>query len=203
MYFEEEPYSYGYAKVFDAGRIVYRAPEELRRMTQTLSSANQSNLAESSVKLQYGLPFEVTPEVDRQTRMRFIVGGDQTRTTTEEPVRYDQGWMPYRPPINFKKFTTDDFEIGKRLGKGRFGDVYIAREKKTNYIVALKVLRKAEINRLNAEKLIVREIKVHSFLDHKNIIKLYGFFHDDHSIYLILEYAPDGELYQELKQSVC
>lgn len=51
---------------------------------------------------------------------------------------------------------------------------------------------------MNAEKLIVREINIHSFLNHQNIIKLYGFFHDDQNIYLILEYANQGELYQEL-----
>lgn len=107
-----------------------------------------------------------------------------------------------RPGIDLKKFAITDFEIGIKLGKGRFGDVFLAREKKHDFIVALKILKKAEIQRLNAEKLIVREIKIHSFLDHENIIKLYGFFHDDDNIYLILEYAPDGELYKELKSTV-
>lgn len=38
-----------------------------------------------------------------------------------------------------KKFTIDDFDIGRPLGKGKFGNVYLAREKKTQFIVALKV----------------------------------------------------------------
>ena len=32
-----------------------------------------------------------------------------------------------------------DFDIGKPLGKGKFGNVYLAREKKSQFIVALKV----------------------------------------------------------------
>ena len=36
----------------------------------------------------------------------------------------------------------DDFEIGKPLGRGKFGHVYLAREKKSKFIVALKVLYK-------------------------------------------------------------
>ena len=32
-----------------------------------------------------------------------------------------------------------DFDIGKPLGKGKFGNVYLAREKKSKFIVALKV----------------------------------------------------------------
>ena len=31
-----------------------------------------------------------------------------------------------------------DFDIGKPLGKGKFGNVYLAREKKSQFIVALK-----------------------------------------------------------------
>lgn len=38
-----------------------------------------------------------------------------------------------------KKWSLDDFDIGKPLGKGKFGNVYLAREKQSKYIVALKV----------------------------------------------------------------
>jgi hypothetical protein len=38
-----------------------------------------------------------------------------------------------------KQFTFEDFEIGNKLGAGRFGNVYVAREKRTGYISALKV----------------------------------------------------------------
>lgn len=33
-----------------------------------------------------------------------------------------------------------DFDIGKRLGRGKFGCVYLAREKKSKFICALKVV---------------------------------------------------------------
>lgn len=36
------------------------------------------------------------------------------------------------------------------------------------------------------------------FLRHPNILRMYGYFYDDKRIYLILEYAPKGELYKEL-----
>ena len=48
----------------------------------------------------------------------------------------------------------------------------------------------------------IREIKIHSYLNHQNIIKLYGVFHDDEKVYMILEYAAGGELYREMKGSV-
>lgn len=40
-----------------------------------------------------------------------------------------------------KRWTIADFEIGKPLGKGKFGNVYLAREKESKFIVALKVGR--------------------------------------------------------------
>ena len=35
---------------------------------------------------------------------------------------------------------------------------------------------------------------------HPNIVKLYAYFHDKASIYSILEYCPEGNLYQHLKR---
>ena len=38
-----------------------------------------------------------------------------------------------------KKWSLDDFDVGKPLGKGKFGTVFLVREKKTKFICALKV----------------------------------------------------------------
>lgn len=35
---------------------------------------------------------------------------------------------------------------------------------------------------------------------HNNILRLYGYFYDKTRVYLILEYAPRGELYKELQK---
>lgn len=197
------PNRQNFSKAFDTTRLAYRAPEEITRLSTTISETTPHNFVENTIAMQFGYIVDSkTKEVDNQARLRLIVGGPGKVEARETPRFLEPPSSPFGANINFKKFTIDDFEIGKKLGKGRFGDVFLAREKKTNFIVALKILRKTEINRLNAEKLIVREIKIHSFLDHKNIIKLYGFFHDADNICLILEYAPDGELYTELKNAV-
>ncbi len=38
-----------------------------------------------------------------------------------------------------RRWRLQDFDIGKSLGKGKFGNVYLARERTTKYVVALKV----------------------------------------------------------------
>ena len=40
----------------------------------------------------------------------------------------------------------------------------------------------------------------HFLSRHPNILRLFGYFHDKTRVYLILEYAPRGELYKELKR---
>uniref|UniRef100_A0A5F9DRD5 non-specific serine/threonine protein kinase n=1 Tax=Oryctolagus cuniculus TaxID=9986 RepID=A0A5F9DRD5_RABIT len=103
---------------------------------------------------------------------------------------------------NFTRpFTIDDFEIGRPLGKGKFGNVYLAREKKSHFIVALKVLFKSQIEKEGVEHQLRREIEIQAHLQHPNILRLYNYFYDRRRIYLILEYAPRGELYKELQKS--
>jgi len=76
--------------------------------------------------------------------------------------------------------------------------VYLAREKASAYIVALKVLYKAQLCKGNVEHQLRREIEIQSHLRHPHILRLFGYFHDANRVFLILEYAARGELYKEL-----
>lgn len=97
-----------------------------------------------------------------------------------------------------KRWVLDDFEIGRPLGTGKFGRVYLAREKRTHFIVALKVLYKSQIQKAGVERQLQREIEIQSHLRHPNILRLYGYFHDKTRVYIILEYAANGELFKIL-----
>ena len=55
-------------------------------------------------------------------------------------------------PIPPKEFHLGMFEIGRPLGKGKFGRVYLARERKNGFVCALKVLHKNEIMQGRVEK---------------------------------------------------
>ncbi|KAJ3437337.1 aurora a [Anaeramoeba flamelloides] len=97
-----------------------------------------------------------------------------------------------------KMWKLSDFEIGRPLGRGKFGNVYLAREKKSKYIVALKVLFKKELQKGGVEHQLRREIEIQSRLRHPNVLRLFGYFYDENRIFLILEYAGKGELYKKL-----
>ena len=92
------------------------------------------------------------------------------------------------------------FEIGKPLGKGKFGRVYLARERISGFVCALKVQHKSELQKGGIEKQTRREIEIQSNLRHPNILRLFGHFHDSKRLFLILEYAGKGELYKHLRK---
>ncbi|CAJ0749491.1 9452_t:CDS:2 [Entrophospora sp. SA101] len=97
-------------------------------------------------------------------------------------------------------WTLENFDIGCGLGKGQYGRVYLAREKTSGYIVALKVVSIPEIIKAKTENLLRREIEIQSNLRHPNILRLYGHFYDETHVFLILEYAAEGELYKHLEK---
>ncbi|XP_019868710.1 aurora kinase B-like [Aethina tumida] len=102
---------------------------------------------------------------------------------------------------NEYKWGLGDFELGLRLGRGKFGKVYLAREKKTGFIVVLKSLTRKKLVEGSVENQTLREIEFQIQLKHPNILQLFAWFHDSHRIYLVLEYASEGELSKHLKNS--
>ena len=50
------------------------------------------------------------------------------------------------------------------LYTGRFGNVYLAREKRTKFVIALKVLFKSQLQRASVEHQLRREIEIQSHL---------------------------------------
>ncbi|KAE9418961.1 hypothetical protein Angca_008141, partial [Angiostrongylus cantonensis] len=45
-----------------------------------------------------------------------------------------------------------------------------------------------------------REIKIQYHLKHPNILRLMGYFHDQQRVYIILEFAEGGDLYDRMKK---
>lgn len=59
----------------------------------------------------------------------------QTSQPTQQPSQQPQE----------KQWCLNDFQVGKMLGQGKFGSVYLAREKQSGFVVALKCLYKQQL----------------------------------------------------------
>lgn len=136
---------------------------------------------------------------------------DECSRDSLEPVKHRKESFEWRSSIgsmesNCSGSSTDrpwnskDFSIGKAIGKGKFGNVYLAKLRKCRTSVALKVLFKAPLRSANCIHSLRREVEIQSRLKHKNITQLFGYFHDSKNVYLILEYLHHGELFKYLDQ---
>lgn len=87
-----------------------------------------------------------------------------------------------------------------KLGKGAFGEVFVAQEKNLGWMCVIKKMSKKRIREAKVEEHIIREIKLQTYLNHSHLTALYGYFHDEDHLYLILELLPDGSLQQVKKK---
>ena len=131
---------------------------------------------------------------------RNASGSSSTSRNSDELVLQRLSNTPLYEQPQPKKFHLGMFEIGKPLGKGKFGRVYLAKERASGFVCALKVLHKSELQQGKVEKQVRREIEIQSNLRHPNILRLYGHFHDSKRVFLILEFAGRGELYKHLRK---
>lgn len=142
-------------------------------------------------------PLLVFQDIGTEDKENMAPTGPRSTSTSSSS---SGGLHPLMARTSKKTWSLDDFEIGRKLGKGRFGNVYVAREKRTKFIVALKVIFKEQLEQNKVEHQLRREIEIQSHLRHPNVLRMFGFFHDKTRVFLILEYAPGGELYAVLNK---
>jgi serine/threonine protein kinase len=74
------------------------------------------------------------------------------------------------------------------------------RDKISNFTMGMKVIQKKKILAENFLEQFIREIKIQLYLDHPNIIKIYGLFSDENNFYILMELGCDGQLYDIITQ---
>lgn len=68
--------------------------------------------------------------------------------------------------------------IIRKLGSGTFANVYLAIEKRTGFLVTLKKISRNILKTEKCLQQIINEIKLQMYLNHPNILKIYGFYID-------------------------
>ena len=92
------------------------------------------------------------------------------------------------------------YEIKKLLGRGGFGSVYLAIDKKNGKEVALKVLTETRVPDPSRIAMFDREIEALRKLDHKNITKILDYGKEGKFHYFSLEYMEGGSLLDFMKE---
>ncbi|XP_073995111.1 serine/threonine-protein kinase MARK2-like isoform X31 [Rhodnius prolixus] len=89
------------------------------------------------------------------------------------------------------------YRLLKTIGKGNFAKVKLAKHVPTGKEVAIKIIDKTQLNPSSLQKLF-REVRIMKMLDHPNIVKLFQVIETEKTLYLVMEYASGGEVFDYL-----
>jgi len=126
-----------------------------------------------------------------------LEGRTQSQVSVEDRMRA-MSFVGERPkPI---EMTIEDFDMLKVLGKGTFGKVMLAKEKKTKEVYAIKILKKSMV--LEKDELVhtLTENNVLAKCKHPFLTQLHYSFQTQDLLCFVLEYVNGGELFFHLSK---
>lgn len=177
-----------------------RAPLTARLGAQNRARESATSKGSGAPRFDLG-KYDGGLERDEYKGRREAIGGGRDE---ELAVDSSMEGLAHHPT---RAWSLSQFEIGRPLGKGKFGRVYLARTKITNpklgnqgYIVALKCVYKKELVENRVDIQLRREIEIQMNLRHPNVLRMFGYFHDQGRIFMMLEFAGRGELFKILSK---
>ena len=133
-----------------------------------------------------------------------IMGRDDMVIDEHRPIQrvesmlFGEKAFPVLPAPRRDK-TTADYTLLRELGRGLCGTVYLGREKESGRIVAFKVMRKSKLVDVGEARHASDERKLHEDISSGPFInRLLASFQDPWALFLVLEYAPCGDLFQAM-----
>jgi serine/threonine protein kinase len=91
----------------------------------------------------------------------------------------------------------DNFKLLDKMGDGAFSNVYKAMDLTTGQTVAVKVVRKFELNASQRAN-IMKEVQIMRGTNHPSIVKLISFSESPEYYFLVMELMEGGELFHQI-----
>ncbi|KAB5580825.1 kinase-like domain-containing protein [Coniochaeta sp. 2T2.1] len=142
-----------------------------------------------------------------------IVGRNHRRELQEqdEIAVLDKARFIFRYPKTRKTSAfLQQYTMLEKLGKGHFAEVYLCVEKATGKRYAVKIFTKTPgLEERAKNEGLQLEIAVLMGVSHPNVLCLKDTFNEHNAVYLVLELAPEGELFnfivmkQKLSENEC
>ena len=95
--------------------------------------------------------------------------------------------------IGIKK--VNNFVLFKELGRGAFGEVYLAMDLNLDVLTAVKVINRKKLSQQQKNKLLI-QLDVLSKLNHENVTKLIDKQKTSNNFYIEMEYSNGPNLYE-------
>ncbi|XP_034105796.1 serine/threonine-protein kinase MARK2 isoform X11 [Drosophila nasuta] len=162
-----------------------------------VKSNNPSNKIVVTMIENGGLPIVATSKAERPKSKdsSSVVAADKARTSRGSPNLQMRSSAPMRWRATEEHIGK--YKLIKTIGKGNFAKVKLAKHLPTGKEVAIKIIDKTQLNPGSLQKLF-REVRIMKMLDHPNIVKLFQVIETEKTLYLIMEYASGGEVFDYL-----
>lgn len=151
--------------------------------------------SQQSLPVQQVVPSAVAPP---PTQQPIQAPTPQQAIQQQPPASQQQQQVaPRNPPSSKRKIGLNDFNFLAVLGKGNFGKVMLAEEKKSGYLYAIKVLKKEfiiendEVESTKSEK---RVFLAAARERHPFLLGLHSCFQTETRVYFVMEYVSGGDL---------
>eukprot|EP00048_Salpingoeca_helianthica_P007667 m.113533 g.113533 ORF g.113533 m.113533 type:complete len:1245 (+) comp14393_c0_seq2:179-3913(+) len=101
--------------------------------------------------------------------------------------------------VSLGEVSHEDFVIEKRLSAGAYGTVFLAHHRRTNELVAIKKLRKRDMQRKNVIHQAMAERTILQFVHNPFIVSMFCSYTTRDALYLVMEFLSGGDLAALLK----
>ncbi|XP_004137926.1 putative receptor protein kinase ZmPK1 [Cucumis sativus] len=199
----------GYRKPDTAVQMFMKVPKSLRRSWLELKSSSELNCSDSELVLNT----HVYGEKGEKFRYIGLLIGLVVTIGASELIFIGFGWwFIFRKRVNeelvnmgyivlamgFKRFSYNEMKratknFKQEIGKGGFGTVYKG-ELEDGRVVAVKRLEGV----LQGDAEFWAEVSIIGKINHKNLVKLWGFCAEKHHKMLVYEYVKNGSLDKHL-----
>uniref|UniRef100_A0AAV2KYW5 non-specific serine/threonine protein kinase n=1 Tax=Knipowitschia caucasica TaxID=637954 RepID=A0AAV2KYW5_KNICA len=89
--------------------------------------------------------------------------------------------------------------LGRTLGRGHFAVVKLARHVNTGQLVAVKIINKTKLD-IMATSHLLQEVRCMRRVQHPNVVRLYEVIDTPSTLYLVMELAEGGDLYDYIQR---
>lgn len=121
-----------------------------------------------------------------------------TQSTSNDPFEYISNRITHPSSIQPNDAPLErDYQIYNFLGRGAYGKVVKALHIPSGQFRAVKIIITKNMSKKEKQQ-ILREIQILSHLDHPNIVKIFEYFINANSIYLVTDILTGGDLFDLL-----
>eukprot|EP01113_Clastostelium_recurvatum_P006166 TRINITY_DN1279_c3_g1_i2.p1 TRINITY_DN1279_c3_g1~~TRINITY_DN1279_c3_g1_i2.p1 ORF type:complete len:809 (-),score=114.42 TRINITY_DN1279_c3_g1_i2:20-2446(-) len=140
----------------------------------------------------------LSPDTEYQFRVRTVYNGYKSAWSYSKSIRTAKAIEPQAAPKAPWEIDLAEVKLERKIGRGSFGDVYLAWWAGT--LVAVKKLH-AELAEPEDISDFTKEVGIMASLSHRNVVQFHGASVRAPELFVVTEFMERGDLYHVLKDN--